>query len=323
MPIEINKISKRFGNKWALKDVSFEVSDGSVVGIFGASGSGKSTLLNIIAGTVKSNGGSVIVDEVDITKQKPKDRGIALHIGHGEGGMKGLLDGVFAKGAGGEIQLSRFEKTSADTRKIWLLDEPFSEMDAGQRGRCFADIRKAAQTTGRTIFFASSDFHQIIELTDEVAVIDEGEIVQSGTPQEIYEEPRSVKIARATGDNNLIAARRLSSSGDQVPEFYTLDGGHRIFAQPVEKGRLGAINQNVTLAIRPEQTAMSMGASFPEDNLLKGLVTAIKFRGSTTLIEFDASGLTLETRVFKVVGLKVGDECMLGLPPHRIIVLRS
>ena len=109
----------------------------------------------------------------------------------------------------------------------------------------------------------------------------------------------------------------------EAPEFYTIDGAHRIFAQPVEKGRLGAINQNVTLAIRPEQIAMSMGASFPEDNLLKGVVTAIRFRGSSTLIEFDAGGLTLETRVFKVVGLKIGDECMLGLPPHRIIVLRS
>ena len=323
MPLEINKISKRFGNKWALRDVSFEVSDGSVVGIFGASGSGKSTLLNIIAGTIKSSSGTVVVDGIDITKQKPKERGISLHIGHGEGGLKGLLDGVFAKGAGGEIQLSRFEKTSNDTRKIWLLDEPFSEMDAGQRARCFVDIRKAAQTTGRTIFFASSDFQQIIELTDEVAVIDEGEIVQTGTPQEIYEEPGSVKIARTTGDNNLIVARRLSSSDDQIPEFYTIDGAHRIFAQPIEKGRLGAINQNVTLAIRPEQIAMSMGASFPEDNLLKGVVTAIKFRGASTLIEFDAGGLTLETRVFKVVGLKVGDECMLGLPPHRIIVLRN
>ena len=66
MPLEINKISRRFGNKWALRDVSFEVSDGSVVGIFGASGSGKSTMLNIIAGTIKSSGGSVIVDDVDI-----------------------------------------------------------------------------------------------------------------------------------------------------------------------------------------------------------------------------------------------------------------
>ncbi|MGE3465715.1 MAG: TOBE domain-containing protein, partial [Pyrinomonadaceae bacterium] len=60
-----------------------------------------------------------------------------------------------------------------------------------------------------------------------------------------------------------------------------------------------------------------------EDNLLKGTVTAIKFRGSTSLIEFDVGGLKLNTRVFKVVGLNIGDECMLGLPPHRILILKD
>jgi hypothetical protein len=68
---------------------------------------------------------------------------------------------------------------------------------------------------------------------------------------------------------------------------------------------------------------MSMGASFPEDNLLRAVVTGIHFRGATSLVEFDASGLTLQARVFKVVGLNVGDECMLGMPPHRIIILKD
>ena len=323
MALVINKLSKRFGNTWALRDVSFEVSDGSVIGIFGASGSGKSTLLNAIAGTVKPTGGSIVAGGRDITQVKRKERGVSLHIGHGDVRLKDLFSGLFNRTAGGESQLSRFAKTSAAAGKIWLLDAPFSEMDPSQREQCFADIRKAACDGGRIVFFASSDFQQILDLTDEVAVLDRGEIVQTGTPQEIYDSPESVKLARTTGENNLIQARRLSSSDEQVPEFYTIDGGHRIFAQPVEKGRLGAINQNVTLAIRPEQISMSMGASFPEDNLLKGVVTAIKFRGATSLIEFDAGGLKLTTRVFKVVGLEIGAECMLGLPPHRIIILRD
>ena len=323
MTLEILKISKRFGNTWALRDVSFEVEDGSVIGIFGASGSGKSTLLNVIAGAVKPSGGSIIANGVDLAKIKAKERGVSLHVGHGDGGVKGIFDSLFQKSAGGETQLSRFERASKATGKIWLLDEPFSEMDAAQREHAFKEIQKAAKDGGRIIFFASSDFLQIIELTDEVAVIDRGEIVQTGTPQQIYEEPESVKIARATGENNLIPARRLSSSDDQIPEFYSIDGAHRIFAQPIEKGRLGAINQNVTLAIRPEHVSMSIGASSPEDNLLRGVVTAIKFRGSTTLIEFDVGGLRLETRTFKVAGLNIGDECMLGLPPHRIIILRD
>ncbi len=323
MPLIIDRLSKRFGNTWALRDVSFEVGDGSVIGIFGPSGSGKSTLLNTIAGTIKATGGSIVADGRDLTRLKQKDRGVSLHIGHGDGRLKDLFSGLFNKAAGGESQLARFAKTSEAAGKIWLLDAPFSEMDPTQRERSFAEIRKAAKDGSRVVLFASSDFQQILDLTDEVAVIDRGEIVQTGTPQVIYDSPESVKLARATGENNLIEARRLSSSDDQIPEFYTIDGGHRVFAQPVEKGRLGPINQNVTLAIRPEQISMSMGASFPEDNLLKGVVTGIKFRGATSLIEFDAGGLKLTTRVFKVVGLEVGDECMLGLPPHRIIILRD
>jgi|CXWL01.1.fsa_nt_gi ABC-type sugar transport system ATPase subunit len=323
MALEINKLSKRFGNTWALKDVSFEVDNGSVIGIFGASGSGKSTLLNVIAGAVKANGGTIVLDDVDISKAKAKDREVSLHAGQGNGGVKGLFGSFFKKGSGGETQLSRFKPTVKNVGAIWLLDEPFTEMDAAQREHAFAEIRKSTKEGGRIVLFASSDFQQLIDLTDEVAVLDRGEIVQAGTPQQIYEEPESVKIARATGDCNLIPARRLSSSDNQIPEFYTIDGAHRIFAQPIEKGRLGAINQNVTLAIRPEQISMSIGSSLPEDNLLKGIVTAIKFRGSTSLVEFDIGGLKLETRVFKVVGLNIGDECMLGLPPHRIIILRN
>ena len=196
-------------------------------------------------------------------------------------------------------------------------------MDISQRSDCIAAIRKAAKSRDRIVIFASSDFEQIISLTDEAAFLSGGAIIQTGTPQEIYDEPVSIAAARTTGDNNLITARRVSSTDADLPEFQTIDGGHRLFAQSVHKGRLGSINQNIMLAIRPEQVSMSMGASFPEDNLLKGKVTKIKFRGPTSLIEFDAAGLKIETRVFKVVGLNIGDECMLGLPPHRILILKD
>ena len=117
--------------------------------------------------------------------------------------------------------------------------------------------------------------------------------------------------------------KHAPSTDAELPEFHTIDGGHRVFAQNVEKRRLGAINQNMTLAIRPEQVTMTLGTSRPEDNLLRGMVTQIKFRGATSLIEFDAEGLKLETCVMKTGGIKVGDECMLGLPPHRIIILKN
>ncbi|MFM9904215.1 MAG: ATP-binding cassette domain-containing protein [Pyrinomonadaceae bacterium] len=323
MPLIVNKISKRFGNIWALRDVSFEAESGSIIGLFGASGSGKTTLLKTVAGLIKPNGGTITLGSQDITATKAKDRGITYQSGHEEAGLKQLF-GAFSPGeSSGERQLNIFKETMAHAGKVLLLDEPFSHMDSEMRSACFAAVRLAARQRDRVVIFASSDFDQIIEFADEAAFLSGGEIAQSGTPQDIYENPASVEAARMTGEANLIEARRLTSTDAELPEFHTIDGGHRIFAQNVEKKRLGPINQNMTLAIRPEQVSMSVGSSFPEDNLLRAVVTGITFRGPTSLIEFDAAGLKIQSRVFKVVGLKIGDECMLGLPPHRILILKG
>jgi hypothetical protein len=75
------------------------------------------------------------------------------------------------------------------------------------------------------------------------------------------------------------------------------------------------------LAIRPENISISFGASFPEDNLLKASVVKISPQGATTLLTVDSNGLTLDILVLRLVGLNVGDECMIGLPPDRIMVL--
>ena len=156
-----------------------------------------------------------------------------------------------------------------------------------------------------------------------IALLGASDSSRGGWAQEIYDNPVSVAAAGLTGECNLITARRVSSTDAELPEFHTIDGGHRIFAQKVTKKRLGPIDQNITLAIRPEQVAMSIGTSSPEDNLLRGKVTGIHFRGPTSIIEFDAGGLKIETRVFKATGLNVGDECMLALPPHRILILKD
>jgi ABC-type Fe3+/spermidine/putrescine transport system ATPase subunit len=325
MPLEITGLSRRFGNKWVLRDAEFTAREGRVLGLLGASASGKSTLLRLIAGQIRTNGGKLLFDGEDITRIKARDRGVTFLSGSDGRGPKGLFR-VFGGAdtvSGSERQLSMFEETIGDAGPIVLLDEPFSQMDARAREKSCAAVKRAARGRDRIVIFASSDFQQIAAVADDVAVLSGGAIVQTGTPNEIYDEPQTIETARLTGEGNFFAARRLTSSDEDLPEFFTIDGGHRLFAQQTEKSRLGAINKTVTLAIRPEQVSMSAGASFPEDNLLRAVVTAIKFRGATSLIEFDAVGLRLETRVFKIVGLSVGDECMLGLPPHRILILKD
>ena len=133
----------------------------------------------------------------------------------------------------------------------------------------------------------------------------------------------STIVARATGRCNIFSARRLTSTKFDIPEFQTIDGEHRIFAERSDIAKLGAINRNVSLAIRPENISMSFGASFPEDNLLKAIVRRVEFLGPFTQVELDANGLVLNATVFRLVGLGVGQECMIGLPPDRIKVLKD
>lgn len=323
MPLEIAQLSKRYGNKWALRDVDLTADEGHVLGLCGATASGKSTFLNAIAGYGKPYGGSITVDDTEITKFAAKDRGISLFTARETPGLLDVIGINNHKESSGERLLSNFEEMLTNAGKVLLLDDPFAHLDHELRHECFAKVRRAARARERIVIFASSDFTQIAAAADEAAIISDGSIIQTGTPQDLYENPETIAVANITGDCNLFEARRLTSADADLPEFHTIDGGHRVFAQHTEKSRLNPINKNATLAIRPEQITMSMGASFPEDNLLRGVVTGIRFRGSTSLVEFDAAGLKLQTRVFKIVGLNVGDECMLGLPPHRILILKD
>ena len=196
-------------------------------------------------------------------------------------------------------------------------------MDKQKREFYFAELRQRTRDKNLTVVFTTNDFDEIFALCDKVAVLAKGEIQQFDVPREVYEKPVNAEVARITGRNNLITARRLSSSKKETPEFLTLDGDHRVFADRPEKSALGAITQNVCLAIRPEHISISFGASFPEDNLLKATITEIIFQGSTTLVKLDANGLMLIALVLRLVGLNIGDECMVGLPPDRILVLKD
>jgi ABC-type Fe3+/spermidine/putrescine transport system ATPase subunit len=195
--------------------------------------------------------------------------------------------------------------------------------DEIQRRESIEMIRRAATEKQIAVVYATSDFQTAAAVADEIAVINETMIEQNGKPYDIYESPVSSAVARITGRCNILPARRLTSTKFEIPEFQTIDGGQRLFAEKADIAKLGAINRNISLMIRPENVTMSFGSSFPEDNLLRARVRSIKFLGPTVVVELDADGLALEAMVFRLVSLNVGDECMLGLPPDRIKILRD
>jgi ABC-type Fe3+/spermidine/putrescine transport system ATPase subunit len=320
MPIKITNLSIRNGPKWVLRDVSFSVDSGEVFGIFGTAGSGKSTLLELIDGTKAANGGTVRLDGSDIPASQQKQTCIRFPRTRSSSLLARL--GLRRRDENAAIDIREFSAAmTGSASRAALLDEPFTGLHENAKIEYIDEIRTLAADTGKPVLIAASNYADILESCDHVAVLANGTVEQTGTPQDVYDRPETVGVASIVGRSNLLAARRLTSSKSDLPEFITIEGEHRLFAQRAELNRLGAINQNITLAIRPEQISISFGASFPEDNLLKATVTGIKPLGATTRVEFDCGGLRLEALVLRLVGLDVGEECMVGLPPDRIAIL--
>ncbi len=324
MSLIIKNLSKRYDKNPIIKDVSLEVERGEILGIFGTVGEGKSTLMRAIAGIELQTSGIISFNSLDLTNKPYPERGFYFP----NLTNKSYWESIFktdnpSQLADGEGQVLALEEALERAEDVLLLDNQFCFMDRQTREQNCERLRQKVKEKNLAVIFATNSFTEIFDICDRVAILHKGEIIQIGTPREVYENPNSAVVASVTGRNNLIEARRLTSNKADIPEFLTLTGEHRLFTDKIDKYLLGITNQNITLAIRPEHISISFGASFPEDNLLRAQITNIVFNGETTLIKLNANGLTLDALVLRLVGLNIGEECMVGLPPDRILVLKD
>ncbi len=324
MSLVIKNFSKIYDKTQIIKDVSIEVERGEILGIFGAVGEGKSTLMRVIAGIEMANGGQITYNSIDFTDKPCEERGFHFPSLTNESFWKSVFNNDKASQlADGEGQVLALENALEQAEEVLLLDNQFCFMDRQTREQNCQKLRHKVKEKNLAVIFATNSFTEIFDICDRVAILHKGKIVQSGTPREVYEKPNSATVAKVTGRNNLIEARLLTSNKTELPEFLTVNGEHRLFTNKTNKNLLDLTDQNLTLAIRPEHISISFGASFPEDNLLKAQITNIVFKGETTLIKLDANGLVLDALVLRLVGLNIGEECMVGLPPKRILVLKN
>lgn len=321
MPLKVSGVSRRFNQKWVLKDVSFELENGRILGIFGPTGSGKSALLRVLAGKDRNFTGACTFNESEDDSGRERASRTLVTGENPKGGFLSRLGLISANQLPhGAAVSSLLEDALSSRADLVLMDNPLCNLDVEGRARLLNKIREQREGSVITVVLASPNFDDILQFCDEAVVLDNGEILQTGTPEQIYLQPATAEVARITGRNNIFEARRLTSSNSEVPEFQTIQGSHRLTVKKTEKARLGPLNQNMLLSIRPEHISISFGASFPEDNLLKASITRIKFLGPNTLVELDAGGLRISAFVARLVGLKQGDDCMLGMPPDRITV---
>ena len=323
MSLKASNLSKLYGQKWVLRDVSFEAVRGEIFGLFGYSSSGKTTLLNLLAGIEKPNGGSVFFDSKDVTSISRENRDFTLAEPEADSSWKQMFGLGRNSPPSGFRHADAIKKAAESGKGVLLFDDAFASMDSVQKREGIKLLRKAAKEKNLVVVFATSNFEDILLFCDKVAVIADTEIKQTGTPRDVYLDPACFSVARITGRNNLFEARRLTSSKADIPQLQTIEGSHKLTIQKIEKRSLGAMNQNVWLGIRPEHISISFGASFPEDNLIKATLTGVQFLGATTLVNLDADGLRLDALVPRLVGLNIGDECMLGMPPERIAIYKD
>jgi iron(III) transport system ATP-binding protein len=238
--LQLNNITKRFGEELILDDVSLAVANNELVALLGESGSGKSTLLRIIAGFESAEKGEIIIAEQTVASDsvflKPEDRSVGFifqdyalfpHLSVERNisyGLKGKSDAekaklnqllkVFeleevrskkpSKLSGGQQQRVAIARALAVQPVLLLLDEPFSNLDQSLRGKVRKEIQRIKEEFETPMLLVTHDPDDALELADKIAVLQNGKIVQFDTPEKIYRQPLNQYVADLFGPNFIV-----------------------------------------------------------------------------------------------------------------------
>ncbi|MGL4404308.1 MAG: ABC transporter ATP-binding protein, partial [Notoacmeibacter sp.] len=232
--ISIRSVTKAYGKNTIMEGVNLEVQNGEFVVILGPSGCGKSTLLRMIAGLEDINAGEIAIGGTVVNKLEPRERGCAMvfqnyalyphmsvaeNIGYGlkvagvakaernarveatakSVGLGEFLDRKPGQLSGGQRQRVAMARAIIREPKVFLFDEPLSNLDAKLRVQMRHEIRKIHNRIEATSVFVTHDQHEGMTLADRLVIMNKGTIEQVGTPEEIYEHPASLYVAGFVG----------------------------------------------------------------------------------------------------------------------------
>ena len=341
MSVNVIGVHKRFGDVRALDDVNLTVRRGEFLTLLGPSGCGKTTLLRIIAGLEQPDGGRIELQGRDITQQRARERPVntvfqnyALfpHLNVRDNiafGLRSLrvAEAAVSERVGRAIALVRLEPLAArrvhelsggqqqrvalaralvNEPEVLLLDEPMSALDANLRGALQLELRTLHQRIGGTFILVTHDQDEAMTVSDQIAVMEHGRIVQHGAPQDVYQRPATRFVASFLGHANFLAAER----GD--PGTARTEWGELQVAEPLTAPR-------VTLCIRPEDVQFPAAGS--PLNRVRGKVREKIFRGDHQDVWLEPHGLRLRLPSHERVN--AGDMIEATLPPDRLRVLHA
>ena len=339
--ISFTDVVKRYDDETILKGVSFEIEEGKFYTLLGPSGCGKTTMLRIIAGFSEASEGDVYfegkrINDVPANQRQVntvfQDYALFPHMNVFENvafGLKikklpknqikekveealrlvrlaGYENREISEMSGGQRQRVAIARAIVNEPKVLLLDEPLSALDLKLRTDMQYELRELQQRLGITFIFVTHDQEEALAMSDEIFVLNQGEIVQSGTPVDIYDEPINNFVADFIGESNIIKATMIDDYLIEIvgKQFECVDGGMRK-------------NEPVEIVIRPEDLSLTT----VEQGKLVARVDTQLFRGvHYEIICYDAEGN--EWMVHSTRKAQEGSEVGLFFEPEDIHVMR-
>ena len=324
--LKVSELNKNFGPTEVLKGINLDIKNGDFLVLLGPSGCGKSTLLNTIAGLETSNSGDILIDEHVVNNMEPSDRDIALvfqsyalypamtvrkNVTFGLEQRKTpkekivssleevsnllqineLLDRKPSQLSGGQRQRVAMGRALVRDPKIFLFDEPLSNLDAKLRVEMRREIKKLHKRLKTTIVYVTHDQTEAMTLANDIVVLDEGIVSQKGSPMDLYNDPNNLFVGGFIGSPkmNFISTKITSTSGDKTEVDLM---GSSTISIPKTSASASA-GDSVELGIRPEHLTVNADG----DGSWESKVFVVEKLGSGTFLYLEKEGepLVVET----------------------------
>ncbi len=352
--VKLESLTKQFDGVTAVDEISLEIQAGEFFSLLGPSGCGKTTTLRMIAGFEPPSSGKILLDGTDVGNWAPHRRNVntvfqsyalfpfltvAANVAFGlkyksvsrserESRVREALDLVQLSGyedrrpnqlSGGQQQRVALARALVLRPSVLLLDEPLGALDAKLRRTLQVELGALQKQVGITFLYVTHDQEEALTMSDRLAVMNHGRIVQLGTPEEVYNEPADAYVADFLGVSNLMDAR-VESAGNGRGACRLRLGDFTLEARSGQLEATGAVK----LAIRPERIhlrPLETGGA----NCLPGMVERLVFLGSTTHVYVRlATGSALQALIRNegtVVPYSQGTPVSVDLPADALRVL--
>ncbi len=321
--IQLQNVSKDFGTFRALHGITFDIGHGEFFSLLGASGCGKTTLLRILAGIEDPTQGQLLIDGQPMKGIPPNKRptnmvfqsyaifphlSVAENVGYGLPYLNvskaeaktrvadalamvkltGLDDRSANQLSGGQRQRVALARALVCRPKVLLLDEPLSALDKKLREEMQHELRALQRTVGITFVFVTHDQEEALTLSDRIAVMSGGKVLQIDTPDGLYTRPASREVAGFIGTMNFFPGKVAVQSPDGV----TVDAGP--LGPLVAIGSGAVVGQPADIAVRPEKIRLQPAG----EGQLRGKVRSIAYLGDRSHLLVDIDGLDTPVTVF-------------------------